>query len=481
MTIQFLVGVIGRSSPCICPVIFYDPIMVNIPIFNRVSSLYLLSFAAFWSSQVIAQKTDLALLASIETSLRENIADIWYPRTIDPVYGGFLSRFDWQWNQEDDQRKGIVTQSRHVWTTIRLYERYPDREYLKTAALAGGKFIREKFWDPQNGGFYWLLERDGTPLENESSGEEIRQTYGTAFAIYALGSLYEVTGDPEMLDKAVEAFKWLENHAHDREKLGYFDLLTASGEPYFQPEKRQYAKGQNTTIHLLEAFTALYHVWPDSLLKTRILELKELLIGRIIDPRGYLVQFFGADWTPVSYLGMPKEAYLKVSYWDHVSFGHDVETAYLLWEADQVLGGEDEQRILSVGKRLLDHALEHGWDPQNGGIPDGGFYFTEQCEIVRPQKTWWAQAEMLNALLMFEEFFPEDSHHYQERALEMWYYIQTYIIDGDNGGWFELGQDLNPESRLWPKSHIWKGAYHNSRALLNARHWIDKVQSSVAD
>ena len=97
------------------------------------------------------------------------------------------------------------------------------------------------------------------------------------------------------------------------------------------------------------AIRSYYGVWPDVLLRIRLLELKDLLIERIIDPKGTLIQFFDEDWTPVSYVGMPEEAYRKVSYWDHVSFGHDVETAYLLWEADQVLGGKDEKRILQLG------------------------------------------------------------------------------------------------------------------------------------
>ena len=95
--------------------------------------------------------------------------------------------------------------------------------------------------------------------------------------------------------------------------------------------------------------------------------------------------------------------------------------------------------------------------------------YYDTCSIVRPEKTWWAQAEMLNAMLMFSTFYPDDAHHYAQRAAETWHYIQTYQIDSEHGGWYENGLDANPESEKWPKSHIWKGAYHNSRALLNVR------------
>jgi len=427
------------------------------------------------------KETSSDLLHSIEHSLQADITEAWYPRVIDTEYGGFLSNFDAEWNPDERQAKAIVAQSRHVWTCAQLSKAYPENSYLKEAALDGSQFLIEHFWDSEHGGFFWLTNQAGEAIPNQS-GSFLKETYGNAFAIYALAAVYEVTGNKEALEAAQRGFAWLEYHAHDNNYGGYFEKLTLEGNPIWNTRPNDFPKGQNTTIHLLEAFTQLYKIWPDQQVKRRVEELKKLLLDRIIDPRGYLIQFFDEQWTPVSLQNLPPEQYHKLSFFDHVSFGHDVETAYLLWEADQVLGGEDQARVLEMGKRLLDHTLEHGWDPATGSIPDGGFYFTDAttCTIVRPERTWWAQAELLNALLMFGKLYPDDPHNYFAKAQKTWTYIQQNLVDHEHGGWYENGIDFSPESQQRPKSHIWKAAYHNSRALLNARHWLNNSARALS-
>jgi len=445
-----------------------------------------------WCSSLAANESSVEtrsaaeLLACVERSLEEDIVDVWYPRVIDTEDGGFLTNFDAQWNPGKQQQKGVVAQSRHTWTCARLSERYPDKPYLKKAAIEGSRFLLEHFWDDEHGGFFWLIDWQGNAIAEEN-GYVRKAVYGNAFAVYALAAVYEVTGESHALEGAKRGFQWLEAHAHDKENWGYFNTLTREGAPIWATKANDYPKGQNTTIHLLEAFTELYKIWPDAQLKLRIEELKDLLLELVIDPRGYLVQFFDETWMPVSFVGLPREQYEKVAFWDHVSFGHDVETAYLLWEADHVTEGGDEARVLEMGKRMLDHTLNNGWDPNTGSIPDGAFYFQgeDPCIVVRPERTWWAQAELLNALLMFGKFYPQDPQDYIGKAEQVWAYIQKCLIDPENGGWYEHGIDLNPEAKTWPKSHIWKAAYHNSRALMNARAWlgsdISRYECSTTD
>ncbi|MGB8706292.1 MAG: hypothetical protein WCD31_14795 [Gillisia sp.] len=61
--------------------------------------------------------------------------------------------------------------------------------------------------------------------------------------------------------------------------------------------------------------------------------------------------FFTNDWKPVSFKNTSKENIRKHYYLDHVSFGHDVETAYLVLEASHVLGLKDEDLTLQRGKK----------------------------------------------------------------------------------------------------------------------------------
>src|SRR5690606_13283827 len=119
--------------------------------------------------------------------------------TLDSEHGGFLSRFDHAWRPEGAQEKMIVTQARHVWTTARAAEFFPDDDRFLPLAAHGFAFLRDHLWDAEHGGFLWLVSRDGAPLP-DASGRIVKQAYGNAFGIYALAAYHDVSGDPQALE-----------------------------------------------------------------------------------------------------------------------------------------------------------------------------------------------------------------------------------------------------------------------------------------
>jgi mannobiose 2-epimerase len=72
-------------------------------------------------------------------------------------------------------------------------------------------------------------------------------------------------------------------------------------------------KDQNNSIHLLEAFTELYGVWKDPLLRQRLNEMLYLIRDKMISPRGNLILFFRPDWQPVSYRDSGKGHALEIA------------------------------------------------------------------------------------------------------------------------------------------------------------------------
>ncbi len=407
-----------------------------------------------------------ALADEVEYGLRAEILDAWYPRAVDREAGGFLSGFDRTWQPVGDQRKMIVTQARHVWTTAQAAMWTGDAAYGEMA-LHGAAFLRDAMWDDEHGGFYWLVERDGTPLA-EGAGQPEKQAYGVAFGIYGLAAAHEATGDEAALDLAVEAFRWLDAHAHDAEHGGYFNLLARDGTPYRDGLGRTPPKDQNSSIHILEAFTELYRVWPDDTLRARTEEMLALVRDVITVEPGTLTLFSTADWTPISYRDSTAAVREASWYYDHVSFGHDVETAYLMLEAAHVLG-LDPAPTRAAGKRMLDHSLRTGWDRRNAGFMEAGYYFADgdPLVVVDSTKNWWAQAEGLNTLLLFGDAYPDDPLAYHDRFLEMWALVQAYLVDHEHGGWYRGTLDRQPELRAADKGGIWKGPYHTARALMN--------------
>jgi mannobiose 2-epimerase len=117
---------------------------------------------------------------------------------------------------------------------------------------------------------------------------------------------------------------------------------------------------------------------------------------------------------------------------------------------------------------MLDHALQYGFDEKVGGFYEEGYYFKDEdhCTIIKDTKNWWSQAEGLNALLLFSKIFPNDKR-YPEYFQRQWDYVKKYIIDSENGDWFEGGIDKEPHFRTGPKSHMWKCTYHTGRTLMN--------------
>ncbi|HKG92140.1 MAG TPA: AGE family epimerase/isomerase [Gemmatimonadaceae bacterium] len=410
-----------------------------------------------------------ALAAEVRASLRRELLDAWYPRAVDRERGGYLSQFDYRWAPTGEQDKMVVTQARHLWTTARAAQFFPSDTMLPGAAAHGFRFLRDAMWDREDGGFFWLVTRDGRP-KPEANGRMLKQAYGNAFGIYGLAAYYDLSRDAEALRLAQDAFRWLDAHAHDPARGGYFNYLERDGTPLRAGLGRDGPKDQNSSIHILEAFTELYRVWPDPTLRDRLAEMLAIIRDTIVVAPGTLTLFSTADWRPISYQDSSDAVRQADHYFhDHVSFGHDVETAYLMLEASEALGLQHDTTTMRVAKRMLDHSLRTGWDAAAGGFYDAGYYFRGRSEItiVQDTKNWWAQAEGLNTLLLFGDLYPDDSLRYHEKFLAQWAYIEANLIDHENGGWYQGGLDKEPQRRTDLKGHIWKAAYHDGRALMN--------------
>ncbi len=416
------------------------------------------------------------LAEEIERSLQTDLLDKWYPQCIDREYGGFLSTYTYDFKPTGEQDKMIVTQSRHTWTNAKAAMRYPRKIHYKTGARHGFEFLKNVMWDKTHGGFYQLVDRKG----NVKGGDQ-KTAYGNAFAIYALAAYYHQSKDKAALQLAKDGFAWLEKHSHDSVHKGYFQHLQRDGTPVKRAPNTPSTsdlgyKDQNSSIHLLEAFTELYQVWPDALVRERLQEMLLLIRDKMVNEKGSLVLFFQPDWTPVSYADSSRATILQHRYIDHVSFGHDVETAFLLLEAQHILKRKDPATA-TIAKRMVDHSLEKGWDKKVAGFYDQGYYFKNETDItiIKASKNWWAQAEGLNTLLLMADSYAKDEITYFNYFRKMWTYIDTYIIDHVNGDWYEEGIDHDPQRKTSHKGHIWKATYHQYRAL---SHVIDRLRSS---
>lgn len=411
----------------------------------------------------------LRLAGQMEHHFREGVLRFWFPRCIDRERGGFHPSFSNDGSPGSDDDRMIVFQSRMTWVAAQVVLRCPDlAEAYRPIVEHGVAGLDETMWDKVCGGPFWQVDAAGK-LRAGDPGQ--KHAYGIAFCIYAAAAAHDATKSRRALDLAQRTFRWLDDHAHDAANGGYREALSRDGSPILEPPPGAKGatallgtphgfKSMNAHIHLLEAFTTLHATWPDPMLTARLNELFEIVRDRIAAPPGALHLYLSPEWRPVP---------------GHDSYGHDIETAYLLLEAHHALKRPDEDRTLAVARSLVDNPLRHGWDTEHGGFYDYGSPLGMHCA---KEKIWWTQAEGLNALLLMHERFGPETQKYYDAFLRQWAFIWNHQIDHECGEWFQtVSPDGEPE-RDRPKGSHWKAAYHNGRALLNAAEMLRRLSAS---
>lgn len=408
------------------------------------------------------------LRAELEAEL-QRLLTIWFPRCLDREHGGFLCDFDHRWKPAGPQRKMLEYQARQTLAAARAAER-ADGAVLREAAAHGFRYLKDTLWDAWHGGWYHLLDRAGKPLERGS-----KHGHGTSYAISACVACHRLTGDPESLELAKQAFLWLEAHAHDAEHGGYFVLYEEDGTPILSPDRAAVPgvlrdaigtpigyKDANTTSDLLHALGDLYRAWPDELVRRRLEEMLAIVLDRFVVPPGLMHMYLHPNWTPVP---------------DFARYGQALRCVNMMLPSAEALGGEAEQRARRVARTMVDSALRAGWDSKRGGfhLAGSGFgptYIEDTVVYVR-DKCWWPQAEGMRALLRIARFDPSASNEYHARFEQLWEYVKRYVIDEKHGGWRHEGLDTNPEAGKRPKATMWKDSSHEVEALLDSLVLLD--------
>jgi mannobiose 2-epimerase len=413
----------------------------------------------------------LHFASETEDMLHKDVLDVWFPRSIDKVHGGFYSNFNRDWQRTRSEGKFSVFQGRMTWIAAQAAIRRPAlRQQYLPYVRHGVDYLANVLWDKQYGGFYWGLDDEG---KISPAYTDHKHLYGISFCIYGLAAAYKADHDPKVLALAQEAFRWTEVHAHDDNNQGYFEWLNRDGTPMqaqpYDPLIRTTTladfpigyKSMNTHIHLLEAYTQLYEVWKDETLRKRLEELLQVVRDKVTVEPGVMNLYFTNDWRALP---------------DHDSYGHDIEAAYLMLEASEALGHPKDERTQRVSKMMVDHSLAYGWDETKGGIFHSGPFAGKPDDLL---KEWWVEMESLNSLLLMHETYGVHTDVYWKAFQKQLQFIQKYQIDPELHGDYELIRpDGTPTGT--DKGRIWKAAYHDGRALLNVSERLQRMAAVKA-
>ena len=380
----------------------------------------------------------------------ENILAYWMAFTIDKAHGGFVGRIDNDNNVHPQAPKGAVLNSRILWTFSAAHNLNANDDYLATASRAFD-YLRRYFFDEACGGVYWTVDYKGQPLDTK------KQIYAQAFAIYGLSEYYTASENEAAKQAAITLYQTVVEHSYDKTHGGYAEALSKEWQPIadlrLSEKDANEKKSMNTHLHLLEGFAALYRIWPDEGLKEKLRELIYLFLQHIIStPAHNLTLFFDDEWTPRS---------------TTVSYGHDIEAAWLLQEAAGLM--DDEELLLEVKKASvqLAKAAAKGLDG------DGGLWYEyepERQHLIK-QKHWWPQAEAMVGF--FNAWQITGDEVFLSHSLNSWQFVKEKLLN-KSGEWF-WGRREDGDSMVEDKVGLWKCPYHNGRACMEISRRINAI------
>lgn len=377
------------------------------------------------------------MVNEIKEHLISDIIPFW-ENLKDETYGGFYGYMDYDLKVDRKAVKGCILNSRITWFFANAYTILGETELL-TYARHGYEFLKNYCMDKEKGGVFWSVTYDGKPEDTT------KHTYNQAFSIYALSSYYEASGDEEALALAKQLMEIIEERCTNEN--GYMEAFDREFKPVENDKLSENGviaeKTMNTLLHVFEAYTELYRVSKDARAKERLEWMMDLMAERIYNPALHRQEvFFDNDYHSLI---------------DLHSYGHDIETAWLIDRGVEVLEEESyEKKMTPITRNLTERIYEVAFD---------GHSLANECEngVVNQHRIWWVQAE---TVVGFLNGYQKDRNRkeYLEAARSQWQFIKDHVIDKRKGSeWF---WEVNPDGTPIPDRPIvepWKCPYHNGR------------------
>lgn len=375
----------------------------------------------------------------IREHLTGDLIPFWQ-RLKDEEHGGFYGYLSYDLALDKRAFKGCILNSRILWFFSNAYLLL-GRDDLLAYAEHAYKFLKDFCLDKENGGVFWSVTFDGKPLDTT------KHTYNQAFAVYALSSYYDASGDGEALALAQNLSNIIETKCRD--EGGYLEAFDIRFEPQDNDKLSENGvmaeRTMNTLLHVFEAYTELYRVSQDKKVGDHIRFMLDLVADKVYNPKiGRQEVFFDHEWNSLI---------------DLYSYGHDIEAAWLIDRGLAVLGDAAyTKKISPITETITRNIYERAYVNHS---------LLNECDrgVVNTTRIWWVQAEAVVGFLNGWQKAPEHTE-FLEAAKDIWEYIKNYQVDSRSGSeWFaEVDQDRKPLEH--PIVEQWKCPYHNGRMCI---------------
>ena len=377
--------------------------------------------------------------------VENNILKYWMDKMVDVENGGFYGRRNGNDQLDTQAPKSAVLNGRILWAFSAAYRVIGKPEYLEIAQRAKD-YILNYFIDAEYSGVYWTVDAHGRPLDTK------KHTYAMAVILFALSEYVRSTGDGKVLESAKSLFYNIEGRTADSINSGYTEAVDRIWIPMVDQRLSETDeitdRTLNTHLHLLEAYTNLYRVWPNGVVGSRLRKLMGLILDKMVSPTtAHLGMFFTENWQG------GKEIH---------SYGHSIETVWLMLDAAIAIGEPVLLRHLSVKIPRMMAAADEGLRPNGGMI----YMSVKEGDSYRHIEDyhWWVQAEsVVGHWMLYRHLGVQNALEVMKKNIS---FLKEYLVDWQQGEWFWSWNEKSGPNRNDDKAGMWKDPYHNTRMCL---------------
>ncbi len=404
-----------------------------------------------------------AILKRAHSYLTEVLLPFWIEKSPDPEFGGFLTHFDHVGKPTGETTKTFLMQIRMLYTMASAHRAGYGDGRCGDLARRGADFILDHYWDREHDGWIWIADAQGNATCWDKVG------YGQCFAVYAFSEYFLATGDERGKEAALRTYDAICRHMIDLRHGGFIELFHRNWTPLPGGKSGGDRKSLDVHMHMMEAFTSLYEMTGTPSHRRRLTEVIDLILSRMRHPEtGLGLAQFTYDFTPLPAINFemtwgrdadPQEGRAAKPI-DQTSPGHNVEFAWLLLHAADVLGVPRET-YADVLRTMCNHCVAFGIDHEYGGVY-ADVPMDRPAELT--QKQFWQQAEVLIAMLD-ACLLLGDATYWNAFGNVFDFVFQKFVARDAGGEWYER---LDREGNVLDGdlAHSWKIGYHTVRSMV---------------
>jgi len=366
-----------------------------------------------------------------------DILPYWTDNAMDRDSGAFITNLDAQWKHGSDSRKYPSMIGRHIFSYSVAYLMTGTEEYLDIAEQTKD-FLLEKAWDTEHGGWYDVLNRDGTP------DIRTRNMFIQTYALTGLAMYYFVTHDREVLEYIIETDRHLETAMLDSLNGGYYNV--AGNDWQIIDSNKSFASQVAPVSGYL---LYMYLATGDSVYLERSRRIMDWVSDRMRDPgSGWILEYFDRNWSMLE------------SDPDIINVGHNIEVAWMLLRLTMLNGTGG---IPETARQLEDLLYAATFREETG------LWLTtlgrRDPRITDDFTYWWIQAYgNMYSLCSYRISGNKERLDHFIKGAEFW---DSYFLDRDNGDTFTSVYH-NGVAKDSTKANPYKTSYHSiEQCLLN--------------